>query len=155
MYSILLAAHNYLHYLLIFLLIFLIGRSFYCWQRKTAYNQTTDKISLYTFIVTHTQLLLGLLLYGTSQLGYFKNFKAAIHNPVSRWWILEHPTAMILAVVLITVARITMKKIPSDVNKHKRLFFLNTLALLIILLVIPYPFMPGIGAGRTYLFGIF
>jgi len=155
MYSILVAVHNYLHYLLLFLLIFLVGRSFYCWQRKTAYNVTTDKISLYLFIVTHTQLLLGLILYAISPFVHLKDFKTAIHQPAERFWTVEHISLMLVAIVLISVARISIKKMPEDESKHKRLFFLNTLALLLILLAMPYPFMHGIGEGRTYLFGIF
>ncbi len=155
MYSILVAAHNYIHYILMFLLIFLVGRSFFCWQRKVAFNSTTDKISLYTFIATHTQLLLGLILYGISPFVHLSNFSEAIHDKVSRFWTVEHISLMLIAVILITVARISMKKIQEDENKHKRLFFLNTLALILILGAIPYPFMQAIGAGRTYLFGLF
>jgi hypothetical protein len=155
MYSILVATHNYLHYLLLILLIALIGRSFYCWRKKIAYNQTTDKIGLYTFITTHTQLLLGLILYAISPFVHLANFSVAIKDKVSRFWTVEHITLMLIAVALITVARITMKKIPLDENKHKRLFILNTVALILILGAIPYPSMPAIGAGRFYLFGFF
>ncbi len=155
MYSILLATHNYLHYVFIFLLLFLVGRSYYYWQKKLKFNASTDKISLYTFIVTHTQLLLGLILYGISPLVHLSNFPGAMKDKVIRFWTIEHISLMITAVILISIARISMKKISSDEGKHKRLFFLNTLAFILVLLAIPYPFMQGVGAGRTYLFGFF
>jgi len=43
---------------------------------------------------------------------------------------------MILAVALITIARISHKKLPTAEAKHKRLFILNTAALLIIVIAI-------------------
>jgi hypothetical protein len=43
---------------------------------------------------------------------------------------------MILAVVLITVARSTSKKLTQDSAKFKRLSYLNTLALVVIVLAI-------------------
>ena len=138
-----------------FLLIALVGRSFYCWQRKVSFNQTTEKLSLYTFIATHIQLLLGLILYYLSPFVHFKNFPVAIKDKATRFWTVEHISLMLIAVVLITVARITMKKLNTDESKHKRLFFLNTLALILILGAIPYPFMKEIGAARQYLFGLF
>jgi len=155
MYQIIKPFHNYLHYLLIFLLIFLIGRAFYCWQRKLPFSPATDKISLYTFIVTHTQLLLGLILYIVSPKVDLSHFKEAMHNPINRFWTVEHITVMIIAVVLISIARISMKKLPNDISKHKRLFFLNTIALLCIISALPYLRSHGIGADHTYLFGIF
>jgi hypothetical protein len=40
---------------------------------------------------------------------------------------------MLIAVVLITVARATSKRLPTDQAKHKRLLILNTIALVIII----------------------
>jgi len=49
---------------------------------------------------------------------------------------MEHGGTMIIAVILITVARVTSKKLSTDAAKHKRLLILNSLALILILLTI-------------------
>jgi fucose permease len=43
---------------------------------------------------------------------------------------------MLIAIVLITVARITSKKLSNDVAKHKRMFIFNSIALVVILVTI-------------------
>jgi hypothetical protein len=53
-----------------------------------------------------------------------------------RYWTVEHIFGMIIAIVLITVARITMKKMTSAEAKHKRLFVFNVIALVVIVAVI-------------------
>jgi hypothetical protein len=51
----------------------------------------------------------------------------------TRYWTVEHISMMLIAVTLITVARITHKKISSDEGKFKRLLYLNTIALMVII----------------------
>jgi hypothetical protein len=54
-------------------------------------------------------------------------------DATNRYWTVEHVSMMIIAVVLITVARSTAKKMTVDQSKHKRLFIFNSIALIIIL----------------------
>jgi Na+/citrate or Na+/malate symporter len=54
-------------------------------------------------------------------------------DATTRYWTVEHVTIMIIAVALITAARITSKKMAADAAKHKRLFIFNAIALVIIL----------------------
>jgi hypothetical protein len=53
-------------------------------------------------------------------------------DKATRYWTVEHVMAMIIAVVLITVARISLKRMTDDSAKHKRTLIYNTLALVII-----------------------
>jgi hypothetical protein len=103
-------------------------------QNKSAFGSTDNKLSLYLFISTHTQLLLGLILYFVSPAVIFSG--ESMKDSVSRYWLVEHLAGMIIAVVLITMARITLKKLTDDTAKHKRMFVFNTLALVIILAMI-------------------
>lgn len=154
MYPLLVQLHSYIRYFVLFFLLFVIIRSFYFWQKKLPFNKQTDKISLYLFITTHIQLLLGLILYFISPRVQLAHMGAAMRDPIARYWTVEHISVMILAVVLITVARITMKKLSGDENKHKRLFLYNTAALILVLAVIPWPHQ-AVGAGHHFLFGFF
>jgi uncharacterized membrane protein len=134
MHSILLATHSVVRYFLLIVLIIVILRSLMGWMNRTAYTKLDDKLGLGLFILAHTQLLLGILLFIISPLVIFSG--TAMGDKVARYWLVEHNTGMIVAIVLITIARISSKKIKEDTFKHKRLFTLNALALFIILVMI-------------------
>jgi len=155
MYSLLVQMHSYLRYFLLFLLLFLIIRSFYYWQKRLPYNTQTNIIGLYLLICTHLQLVLGLILYFISPYVSLTNFSSAMKDKVQRFFTVEHASIMLLAIILITVARIGARRLQTDEAKHKRLFFLNTLALILILGGIPWPFREAIGQGRHLLFHFF
>jgi heme A synthase len=57
-------------------------------------------------------------------------------DKLTRYWTVEHITGMLIAVVLITIARSTSKRMTDDVAKHKRLFIFNLIALVIIVATI-------------------
>ncbi len=131
MYSGLLHSHSYLRYAVLALLIVVIFVSLVGWLNKRSYSSTDNKLSLFLFIVTHLQLLLGLLLYFVSPFVQFGS--STMKDAIARYWTVEHSIIMIIAIVLITMARVTAKKMTSADAKHKRMFIFNTLALSLIL----------------------
>jgi len=132
MYGTLLLLHSLVRYFVLIFLIVLIVKSFTGWQGKKEFTGADNKISLFTLIFTHIQFLLGLILYFVSPFVVFGGERDA----TSRYWTMEHISMMLIAVALITVARSTSKRM-SDANaKHKRLFILNTVALVIIIAAI-------------------
>jgi hypothetical protein len=132
----LLLLHSITRYLVLIGLLGVILNSLLGMVQNKPFGKMEDKSSLWLFIFTHTQLLLGIILFFVSPLG-FSNFSgAAMKEAATRYWLVEHSVMMLIAIVLITLARITMKKLPTDSAKHKRLFIFNALALLIILVSI-------------------
>lgn len=123
---ILLYAHSILRYLILILLIVVIVQSLMGWLNKKPYGAADNRTGLILFILTHTQFLIGLILYF---------FSKAVETGV-RYWKFEHATMMLIAVVLITLARTTSKKMSNDEAKHKRMFIFNAIALVIILVTI-------------------
>ena len=134
MHSLLLLFHSTILYFVLIFLILVIVRSLMGWMNRKDYTNTDDKVSLWLFILTHTQLLIGLILFFVSPVVIFSG--ASMKDSIARYWLVEHNTMMIIAIVLISVARISIKKIADTVAKHKRLFILNTIALVIILVSI-------------------
>lgn len=134
MYNGLLAAHSYNRYIVLILLLVVIVTSLTGLLHKRAYTPTDNKLSLFLFIATHLQLLLGLILFFVSPFVQFSG--EAMKNQESRYWLVEHNTAMIIAVVFITLARTTSKKMSDAGPKHKRMFIFNLIALVIIVLTI-------------------
>lgn len=134
MYNALLTTHSYLRYIILILLIVVIITSLLGMVNKKTFSPTDNKLSLFLFISTHLQLLLGLILFFVSPLVQFSG--EAMKNPATRHWLVEHNTAMLIAIVLITLARTTSKKMADSHAKHKRMFIFNLIALVIIVLTI-------------------
>ena len=132
MYATLLLLHSLVRYFVLILIIALIVKSFAGWQGKKEFTGGDNKLSLFTLIATHIQFLLGLILYFVSPFVVFGGERDA----TSRYWTMEHISMMLIAVVLITVARSTMKKMSDGPSKFKRLAIFNTIALVIILAAI-------------------
>jgi hypothetical protein len=100
------------------------------WMNKSEFTGTDNKISLFTLIATHTQFLLGLILYFfLSPFVKFTGEKVRMES----YWTFEHIFMMLVAIALITAARNTMKKLPDGPSKHKRLFIMNTIAVVVII----------------------
>lgn len=134
MYSVFIQSHSYLRYFILIMLIAVIFKSLMGWLSNKPYSNVDNKLSLYLLIFTHLQLLAGFILYFISPAVKFGGDTMA--NAVIRYWTVEHALAMIIAIVLITFARISSKKMTDDKAKFKRLVIFNSMALIIILATI-------------------
>ncbi len=86
------------------------------------------------------QLIIGLGLYfGLSPYG-LKAMKVAgaMKDPTIRFFGMEHIAVMVVAVVIAQIGRTLSKKRLSDVQKHKTAFIYYGIALLLVLLMIPW-----------------
>jgi len=136
--NILLRAHSGLRYVVLGLLIAAVFTAYSNWQSN---KQGDSKIYLFALIATHTQLLIGLILYFMSPKVDFD----MISNKVFRFYSIEHVFMMLIAIVLITVGRIRSKKL-EGADKHRTVLYFYAMALVIILAAIPWPFR-NLGAG--------
>lgn len=147
MYQGLLHLHSLLRWIILILLIINIVRHFTAANKP--FTATDNKLGLFLMIAAHTTLLLGLYQWFTGSVG-FQNIRnlgmsAVMKDSASRFWAVEHMTGMIIGIILITLGKTVAKKNFGDALKHKRSAILFTLALVIILLTIPWPFREGIG----------
>jgi hypothetical protein len=85
-------------------------------------------------MLTHTQLILGIVLYFISPAVVFSG--ESMKDTTARYWLVEHGSMMIISIVLITLGRITTKKIADSALKYKKLFIYNGIALLLMLVAI-------------------
>jgi hypothetical protein len=134
MYVGLLHTHSILRFLVLALLILVIVQAYLGMSGKKPYSRIDNLLSLSLFSVTHTQLLVGLLLY--SQSSFVKFGGDTMKDASLRYWSVEHLTLMLIAIGLITFARISAKKMTDDSAKHKRTLVFNGLALVVIILAI-------------------
>ena len=88
----------------------------------------------------HLQLLFGLALFFTSTrvARAMSQIKLTMADPPTRFFIAEHPTMMIAAVVLATFGLIFAKRGPDDAAKHRRALVFIGATLALILAAIPW-----------------
>jgi hypothetical protein len=106
-------------------------------------------VSIVAMVLCHVQLLLGLLLYGMKFSSYtlttMRGHQTILTNAVIRYWKMEHIAGMILAIALVTIGRMMSKKARTERGKQLRIAIFYLIALLIFLVMIPWPFRDGIG----------
>jgi hypothetical protein len=137
------------------LLLIAIFKSFT--DRSKPFTDAHKKIGLWLMIMADIMLLVGLYQWITGPLG-LKNIqnigmKEVMGNAYFRFFAIEHTTGMLLAIILIHIGRSYGKKNIPDISKHKRTLLFYGLALLIILISIPWPFR-AIGENRHWFPGM-
>lgn len=130
MYSGLFHTHSLLRYFVLVALVVVIVKALLSVINKQPYTKLDNRFGLYLFIFTHMQLLIGLILYFVSP--FVKFGSDTMSDKTTRYWTVEHLTAMIIAVVLITLARTSIKRMTVDSAKHNRTLIYNAMALVII-----------------------
>jgi uncharacterized membrane protein len=124
--------HSFIRYVILVLLLLAIVKSMIGWFSGKSFSKGDDKTGLFLMIFSHLQLLLGLFLYMTR--GWLSMpFAQAMTDSVSRFWKVEHLFGMIVAVTLITIGRMRVKRLDADLKKHKAsvIFYLIALVLIV------------------------
>ncbi|MBJ10278.1 MAG: hypothetical protein CMP66_02295 [Flavobacteriales bacterium] len=135
MYTGLSHLHHYLPYVLFFLMGLVILKSIKGILNQEEYTKSDKKLGLFAMIVAHVQLTVGIALYFISDMVI--GLGDAMNNATTRLYALEHPLMMVIAIVLLTMARSKTKNL-SDVSAHKKNLLFFVLALAAILSRIPW-----------------
>ena len=142
MYTTLQFLHSYWAYLVFLIVTLATFNALIGYFAKKEYGPKDFRISLFALIVSHLQLLLGLVLYFVSPLGMKSisnnGMGTVMKNSVLRLNGVEHPTIMILMVVLITIGYSKHKKKLVSTPKFKMLAIFYTIALILMLSRIPW-----------------
>jgi hypothetical protein len=132
----LLQLHSYLRWVVLLLLVI-------CLFMAIAKNQSVRSASLWLMISAHTMLLIGLYQLINGANGFLKVTlppgEKLMKNTFYRFFWVEHPLMMIIAIILITMARRKAK-----VLNYKAVSWLLFIALVLILAAIPWPFREGV-----------
>ena len=141
MYDVVKVIHSYWAYLVFIMLVIAAFNALIKFFGKKEFHAVDFRISLFTLIVTHIQLLIGIALYFASDylsLISDMGMGEVMKNSALRSNIIEHPFAMILAVVFITMGYSKHKKKLTSNSKFKMLAIFYPLALLLVLAKIPW-----------------
>ena len=133
--------HSYWAYLAVLILLIAVVNAIIGLTQNKEFKDKDLRISLFTLIVMHIQLLIGLGWYFMSP--WYKSLKElgmgeAMKDAALRLQVIEHPLMMILAIVFITVGWSKHKKQTTDKAKFKKIAVFYGLGLLIVLSRIPW-----------------
>lgn len=133
--------HSYWAYLVLILLIISIFNAIKGLRSKRDFTAKDLRISLFTLIVSHIQLVIGLVAYYLSN--YYTTMRSigmgeVMKNSELRKPLVEHPIMIIIAVVLLTIGFSKIKRKETDRGKFKSVLIFYSLALLLILSMIPW-----------------
>ena len=150
MYEFTLAIHNILRWVVLILAVVAVARAYLGWFGKRQWTERDRKIGTFLSIAIDVQLLIGLLLYvvlSPITKAAFQGFGAAMQVADLRFFALEHAFFMLLAVVFAHLGSILPRKVDEPAAKYKRAAIWFSLALLVILLGMPWarPLLPGLG----------
>lgn len=140
MYNVILNLHSYWAYLVLAVLILAVVNALIKTFGDKEYEAKDFRISLFTLIVSHIQLLIGFVLYFVSpRFELWSDMGSEVmKNSLARLYLVEHPLVNIIAVVLITVGYSKHKKKLTSLVKLKTLSMYYTIALLLLLSRIPW-----------------
>jgi len=95
-------------------------------------------------IASHITLILGLYQWILGRFGLLTYVKpegvSMMKNATLRFYQMEHPVMMIVSILLITLGYGMAKKSVEDEKKYKKAFQYFMIALVLILMAIPWPF---------------
>lgn len=151
MYGLLVHLHSVGRWIVFIMLLIAIFNSLVAGQRP--YIKSDNRTGLILTIFADLMLLIGIALWFLGPWG-FKQIQASgmaavMKDPTQRFFAVEHLVGMLVAIILIHIGKAQGRKPIGDRAKHRRTVIYYTIALVVILASIPWPFR-AIGAGRGW-----
>ena len=143
MYPLLLAVHSLLRWAVLaaggaaFLRAAMAG--------NRVWSPADDRAGLWFVVAMDLQFLLGLLLYlwvSPITRVAFADFGGAMGNALLRFWAVEHLIGMLIAIALVHIGRVRIRKADTPRRRRLALIFYG-LALVAIVASIPWPGTPA------------
>ncbi len=139
MYEALKSAHSGLRWVALILILWAIYNAF----TSKEFNKREKLVNLFSMVILHLQLIMGLILYFISP--KVKFFEGWMKDAVYRFYGMEHLAGMLIAVVLITIGYSKSKRAKTAAEKFKPIKMFYLIGLIIILASIPWPFRANLG----------
>lgn len=133
--------HNLVRWLILLFAVLTVFSAISGLLGKRNYTTTDGKFNFFFMLGMDIQILFGFILYFDGiWFNQLKNFGATMKDPALRFFSLEHLLMMLIAWVLVHAGRISVKKATTSQSKFKKTLIYFGIALLLILLAIPWPF---------------
>lgn len=137
--------HSILRYFVLIFTLIVAAQSLMGMTGKKEFGQSNKKMALFMLIFCDIQLLVGLAVYYLG--GHILMLKtgAAVTNHYNRFYSIEHPLGMLIAIILIHVGYNVTKKVMDSDRKFKRLFWCSFIAFVIFVAQTPWPGKKDVG----------
>ena len=146
MYDLLLFAHSWLRWLVLLAGLAAVVRAVSGVNTRRPWTPLDDRGGMWFTAALDLQLLIGLVLYAflspVTQ-SAFVDMAAAMRAAPVRFFTVEHPVGIIVSIALAHVGRARIRKALDSESRHKRALVFFGLALLVLLLSMPWPIGPG------------
>lgn len=146
MYAFLLDLHNLLRWVILIVGVVAVFMAIRGAAARGAWTGQQNSLGRVFTASVDLQLLVGLLLYfvfSPITTGAFRHFGEAMHQPNGRFFLVEHPVLMIVAIALIHIGAARARR----VNRAQPAAVLYTTAMVLVFIAIPWgrPLFPGLG----------
>jgi hypothetical protein len=122
------------------------GRAITGWLSGRPWAAADDRAGQWFIRTLDVQILLGLLLYfvlSPFTTMAFRDFGGAMRDSGLRFWTVEHTFGMLVGIGIAHVGRARIRKSPNDPRRHRVAAIAFTLALIAMIVSIPWPGMPN------------
>jgi hypothetical protein len=146
MYDLLLFAHSWLRWLVLLAVLMAVARAAGGVSSRRPWTPVDDRAGMWMTSSLDLQMLIGIVLYGFLSpvtKSAFVDMAAAMRAAPIRFFVVEHPVGMIAAIALAHIGRVRARKAATSEAMHKTALIFFGLALLVLLLSIPWPVGPG------------
>lgn len=143
MYSVLLTLHSIVRWLIVLAALASVGRALGGLRGGQAWTALDKRLGIIFTSAMDTQLLIGLLLYffySPITTNALRDLGGAMSQSDIRFFAVDHLFAMLIAVVLAHIGWARAKKASSDSAKFRQIAIFFGLAIVLVLLSIPWPF---------------
>jgi uncharacterized membrane protein YozB (DUF420 family) len=141
LYTVVLSLHNIVRWVVIILAVLALVRAYLGWLGRRSWTEQDRKVGMFFGSALDVQFLLGLILYiflSPLTRQAFQDFGSAMGNSGIRFFAIEHLVFMILAIILVHVGSVLARRAKVDADKHRWAAILYTLAVILILVGIPW-----------------
>ncbi|AMD84176.1 hypothetical protein SAMN05444369_10533 [Capnocytophaga haemolytica] len=140
MYSIVYQVHSLCAYVVLAMLTVAVINALIGFFAKKSFLEKDLRISLFTLIMAHIQLLLGVILWLVTPklLAFEEGMRSVMKDPLFRKLLVEHPLTILIAVTLITIGWSKHKKEQTAQRKFGKIAVFYTFAWVLILSMIPW-----------------
>ena len=144
MLALALSVHSMLRWVVLIFGLLAVIRA---WQGRLSRRPWTPadrKAGLAFSLALDVQFLIGLTLFFTSPITRMgmQAPGAMMQSSVARFFTVEHPFIMLIAIGVLHMGRSRLRKSSTDAARHRTASIFFTVALLLLLAGIPWPFLP-------------
>jgi hypothetical protein len=144
MYPALVIAHSWVRWLVLLTAVLALARAISGRAGRRDWLPADNAAGRWFVLTLDVQVMLGLVIYlflSPSTMSAWRQMADAMKDPLLRFMAVEHPVGILVATALAHIGRARIRKAAAPARRHTLALIFFGLALLVMLVSIPWPFM--------------